>query len=115
MHTEYEGYQSLPRSGMRKAHLSHCFYVLLQNLMCEASVDIVTYNWMVGQQYPFPDFNLHHQCRDFEAILQWRKEHEVDGALYETIRPPEDIVLVRPPKELIYDIFSLGKGILRPQ
>ena len=29
-------------------------------------------------QYPFPDFNINHQCRDFAAIKQWQNEHAVN-------------------------------------
>ncbi len=65
---------------------------------------------MEGHQYPFPDFSINHQCRDFEAILQWRLEHEVNGSMYEAIRPPAGLVPMRPPEQLVYDIISKGKG-----
>jgi Mycotoxin biosynthesis protein UstYa len=100
------------RSAMQKTHLNHCIHVLLQNIICEANVDLVTYNWMEGLDSPFPDFDLTHQCRDFEAILDWHNEHMVESSVFATMAMPDDIIPLRPPPELIYDIFTPDKGYL---
>jgi hypothetical protein len=110
----YSGLPSSSRNTMQKVHINHCVHVLLQNLLCESSVDLITYNWMEGLHFPFPDFDLTHQCRSFEALLDWQHDHMVDGRLYETISKPDDVVPLRPPHQLIYDIFTLNKGIFKP-
>ncbi|KAN0122841.1 protein of unknown function (DUF3328) domain containing protein [Hyaloscypha variabilis] len=48
---------------------------LWHNIMCTANTDLVTMNWMETQSNPFPDFNISHQCRDFEPLVEWMKEN----------------------------------------
>ena len=73
-----------------QTHTTHCVYLLLQNLMCNANVDIITHHWVDVQKHPFPDFNINHQCRDFEAVLKWQEENVVDPVKYQTLRRPVD-------------------------
>ncbi|EHA19807.1 hypothetical protein ASPNIDRAFT_142954, partial [Aspergillus niger ATCC 1015] len=56
-------------------HLDHCIDILRQKLMCDADVGILTYVWVKGHKDPFPDFNVHHKCRDFRAVKQWVGQH----------------------------------------
>ena len=38
-----------------EAHVQHCVYTLLQNLMCSANTDVITfYNWVKGQEHSVP-------------------------------------------------------------
>lgn len=75
------------RKMMKDVHPQHCLHVLLQNLMCDASVDVMTYNWMETQRHPFPDMSINKKCRDYEAVLTWHEEHLVP--LTEKIHRPE--------------------------
>lgn len=75
------------RKMMKDVHPQHCLHVLLQNLMCDASVDVMTYNWMETQRHPFPDMSINKKCRDYEAVLAWHEEHLVP--LTEKIYRPE--------------------------
>ncbi|EMR83317.1 hypothetical protein BcDW1_8042 [Botrytis cinerea BcDW1] len=56
----------------------HCADVLRQKLMCDADTDIVTYNWLKGKVNPNPNFNVQHQCRNFDAILDYARDNQVD-------------------------------------
>ncbi|GFN17143.1 oxidase ustYa family protein [Aspergillus tubingensis] len=58
-------------------HLDHCIDILRQKLMCDADVGILTYVWVKGHKDPFPDFNVHHKCRDFRAVKQWVGQHQL--------------------------------------
>lgn len=75
-------------STLHKTHTSHCIYILLQNLMCSASVDLITHRWLDVQQHPFPDFNINKKCRNFEDVLEWQERHVVDDAPYHKLRRP---------------------------
>ncbi|PYH46214.1 oxidase ustYa family protein [Aspergillus saccharolyticus JOP 1030-1] len=77
-------------SDMHRTHISHCIYLLLQNLMCNANVDIYTHYWADAQLNAFPDFSVNHQCRDFDAILRWQEENSVDVDEFAAIRKPPD-------------------------
>lgn len=58
--------------------VDHCVEFLRQVLMCSSDVAIITYDWVEGHEVPYPDFNTKHQCRDFEKVLRWGKEHVVN-------------------------------------
>ncbi|KAE8446179.1 hypothetical protein EG329_012404 [Mollisiaceae sp. DMI_Dod_QoI] len=77
-------------------HLNHCVDVLAQNLMCTGNTDLYTLNWMETQGYPFPDFNINHQCRDFDALVEWRKREGVDIEKWVKMKKPEGVKQVEP-------------------
>ncbi|RAH53763.1 hypothetical protein BO85DRAFT_442082 [Aspergillus piperis CBS 112811] len=79
-----------PPSDMHRTHISHCTYLLLQNLMCNANVDIYTHYWADAQLNAFPDFNVNHKCRDFDAILRWQEENSVNVDEFAAIRKPPE-------------------------
>jgi hypothetical protein len=80
-------------SDVYASHLSHCVDALVQHLMCKASVDLITYNWVGKQVHPFPDFDITHKCWDFEELLEWQEEHRVQGIKekWEALVKPEDV------------------------
>ena len=45
--------------------------------MCAGDLAVMTYDWVEDRETPFPDFNSHHQCRNFERILEWTKANTV--------------------------------------
>lgn len=59
---------------LHRVHTDHCIYIVLQNLMCSATPDFITLNWVQGQLTPFPDFNINKKCNDFDAILAWHED-----------------------------------------
>ncbi|KAG2148153.1 uncharacterized protein EDB93DRAFT_1250211 [Suillus bovinus] len=60
-----------------RMHLDYCIEMLRQNMMCNADVTVITWDWVRGQKYPLPNFNTRHQCRNYEKILDWAVEHAV--------------------------------------
>lgn len=95
-------------------HLNHCVDVLAQNLMCTGNTDLYTLNWMDTQGYPFPDFNINHQRRDFDALVGWRKNKGVDLDKWVAMKKPEGVRQVEPSegiKELLRaEHRKAGKG-----
>jgi hypothetical protein len=58
-------------------HLIHCVDTLLQNLECNANNDMLTFETIEG--FPmWPDFNVHHSCRNFESLLNWARTNTID-------------------------------------
>ncbi|MCJ1376916.1 hypothetical protein MMC17_000006 [Xylographa soralifera] len=82
-------------------HVSHCLHILLQNLMCQASVDVVTHRWVDVQKHPIPDFSVRKVCRDFEAVLQHVEERSVE---FMSIRRPLDAWVETAP-DVFRDLF----------
>ena len=71
-------------------HLQHCVSILLENLMCNANTEILTLNWIEEADYPFPDFSVNRQCRDFDALLKWQEDHAVDPDKTLSMKKPMD-------------------------
>jgi hypothetical protein len=65
------------------AHLDHCADMLRQKLMCDADANVVTYNWIKKHLAPKPNFNVQHQCRDYERLLQITAQQKLDGSKFE--------------------------------
>ncbi|KUL81483.1 hypothetical protein ZTR_10424 [Talaromyces verruculosus] len=74
---------------MHRLHLSHCVWMLAQNIMCSASTDVYTHIWTDTLDHPFPDFNIDHQCKNYETVLEWQRENALDQEAFEALRRPE--------------------------
>ncbi|KAK0510644.1 hypothetical protein JMJ35_007076 [Cladonia borealis] len=86
------------RHPLRWVHIAHCLDIIRQSLMCSVSVDLITSNWVETQKSPYPDFNVAHQCRDFDAIMQWAQEQQADAQYLERLadirEPPPDALIL---------------------
>ena len=93
---------------MFQTHLNHCTDILLQNLMCHADVEVITHVWQEDQDWPYPDFGISKQCRDFESLLKWKEENEIIGMEKKYLayrKPPHATQLPREP-----GMAELGNG-----
>ncbi|EFQ35950.1 hypothetical protein CGRA01v4_07656 [Colletotrichum graminicola] len=74
---------------LHRVHTDHCIYIVLQNLMCGATPDLITQPWVDGQLHPFPDFNINKKCNEFDSILAWHEDTMItDSARFATMRIP---------------------------
>lgn len=78
--------------------------MLLHNLMCQSNVDIITHSWREGSKWPLADFNPPRQCRNFEALLEWNREHSVKDfeKKWLSFTRPADAVVLPSPTPRIY-------------
>ncbi|KAL5366465.1 hypothetical protein BJX96DRAFT_169954 [Aspergillus floccosus] len=60
-----------------RKHLDHCIDILRQNIMCNGDASVITHNWVEGYQFPYPNFNTKHKCRNFGRIVEWEKKNQV--------------------------------------
>jgi hypothetical protein len=79
-------------------HFEHCIDILMQNIVCTANTDLVILNWRETQSNPFPDFSTNNQCRDFNTLVQWRKDNSVDIEKWIAIKKPDGVRQVPAPK-----------------
>jgi Mycotoxin biosynthesis protein UstYa len=61
------------------AHLMHCIDSLRQSLMCHADVVPLSWQWSDTDGGVRAYSDVTHQCRDFDSVLQWGREHRFDG------------------------------------
>ena len=59
-------------------HVDHCLDSLRQVVMCGADVSLITYDWLDNYAAPYPNFDVVHQCRSFEAVDKWANQHALD-------------------------------------
>ncbi|KAJ5772372.1 hypothetical protein N7520_002901 [Penicillium odoratum] len=62
---------------LQSMHMDHCIDVLRQSTMCEADVTPIPFVRSYFGCGVFPNIIATHTCRDFDAIVQWAKEREV--------------------------------------
>ena len=91
-----------PPLAAQKTHITHCTYLLLQNLMCHADVEVYTWRWVDVQKHPLPDFHVNKQCRSFDAVLQYRDEHDWD---FDAVKMPVDATPAKAPPDFL-DLFE---------
>ncbi|KAI0162296.1 hypothetical protein GGR57DRAFT_517635 [Xylariaceae sp. FL1272] len=75
------------------AHLSHCQETLAHWLMCQPSIEFISFGWYQRREPPFPDFDITRKCVDFERILDWQNENRIEGLtkpMFDALRPPEE-------------------------
>jgi hypothetical protein len=64
-----------------RIHTTHCLDILRQVLMCTPDIGILGQVWWQPKggpsPMPFVDFNTQHRCRDYQAVREWAKEHQI--------------------------------------
>jgi hypothetical protein len=93
-------------------HIKHCTDILLQNIMCHGTTDLITMQWMETQHHPFPDFSVNHQCRDFQTLVDFRNEKSVDWDKWLEMKKPKDVQEIPAPRQY-YEYFGpqADKGV----
>ncbi|OAA44134.1 hypothetical protein NOR_03862 [Metarhizium rileyi] len=74
-------YYAKPEPGMEKvdrAHIDHCIEMLRIAIMCAGDVTPITLYIPEWQDDPTPDFSTMHTCRDFNKILDYVKQNEIE-------------------------------------
>jgi len=99
----YHNYQYYHPNGTSAAyltHLGHCQEALTKYLMCQPSLELITFNWVKHQVQPFPDFDITRKCWDFERLVEWQDEHRVQSInleVWKELRRPDGVVPLRSP------------------
>ncbi|TID26472.1 hypothetical protein E2P81_ATG00944 [Venturia nashicola] len=89
---KYASHSQLPK--ISKVHLAHCLHIVLQNLLCQPSTGVITFDWVETQENPFPDFSIQRKCVDHDSILEWQRERNVASVeRWRDIRRPEGAVV----------------------
>jgi hypothetical protein len=99
MHFQYYFGDKFPDGKPSEAHtqhVTHCLHLLLQDLICHASTDVFTMEWVDGIVNPFPDFSINRKCGDLDAITRWQTTRTVNREKYLQWRMPKDHIPVKP-------------------
>ena len=117
LHENFDRYYPDGVPEAHRTHLSHCQEALAKHLMCQSSVELITYSWVEGRDNPFPDFDMTRKCYDIEQLLDWQERHQIPGAAKEKwkdLQKPQDVTPL-PPPILMQEVRNMsGEGELRP-
>lgn len=56
-------------------HVSHCLDALREAVMCASDIGVIVWQWNEKAQKALGHGDIVHQCRDFERIWEWSKDH----------------------------------------
>jgi hypothetical protein len=109
LHSNFDYYFPNGTNKVHHTHLSHCQEALAKRLMCQPSVELITYNWVERQVHPFPDFDITRKCWNFEQLMQWQNEHRVQSMSqdkWKALRKPDDITPLPVPL-LMLEVYNV--------
>ena len=50
----------------------------MQQLQCSGNLNLLTMHWVETEEFPSPDFSIHRQYPDVQAVWDWRLENTFD-------------------------------------
>lgn len=67
--------------------------------MCNADLELYTYEWREGQPVKYPDFGVRKTCKDFDVLLEWLEEKQPPDIVdwWHNITMPENAMMLPPP------------------
>lgn len=61
----------------QREHFDHCIDLLRQVIMCHGDVSLHPYQWKDDYRWPWPSMRTEHQCRNWDSLMAWSKEHYI--------------------------------------
>ncbi|KAK8147074.1 hypothetical protein G3M48_002199 [Beauveria asiatica] len=76
----YSDYYHNPNPvAQQREHFDHCIDLLRQTLMCHGDISMHPFEWIDGYRFPWPTEQTEHQCRNWDKLVAWSKEHSVSN------------------------------------
>lgn len=47
--------------------------------MCHADLTVVTYDWIPNYRKPWPNFEVEHECLNWESLTSWERQNSFNG------------------------------------
>ncbi|KAI0895695.1 hypothetical protein F4806DRAFT_467652 [Annulohypoxylon nitens] len=70
-------------------HIDHCLENLRQYVMCNADLSINTFEWIPNFRRPWPNFQVTHECANWDSIKQWAWANSFNGYDDNLIKHPD--------------------------
>ncbi|KZS95188.1 hypothetical protein SISNIDRAFT_408923, partial [Sistotremastrum niveocremeum HHB9708] len=58
-------------------HVDHCINIIRESIVCHADITPNVWQWDEDRQVSFPHFDNIHTCRNWDAIMDWAREHQM--------------------------------------
>ncbi|KAM3497879.1 hypothetical protein MY10362_008783 [Beauveria mimosiformis] len=76
----YSDYYHNPNPvAQQREHFDHCIDLLRQTLMCHGDISMHPFEWIDGYRFPWPTERTEHQCRNWDKLVAWSKEHSISN------------------------------------
>ncbi|KAL8813118.1 MAG: hypothetical protein Q9223_007125, partial [Gallowayella weberi] len=75
-------------------HLRHCVDMLMQDQLCHADADVITFTWVDTQSHPWADMSINRKCRSWEQLMAWGQDRYVDLQKVKNYTKPADAVVM---------------------
>lgn len=63
----------------QRDHFDHCIDLLRQTVMCHGDISLHTYTWKDDYRWPWPTMETTHQCRNWDKLMEWSKNHSLES------------------------------------
>ncbi|KAK5994497.1 hypothetical protein PT974_04974 [Cladobotryum mycophilum] len=93
-------------------HLSHCQEALAKWLMCQPSLELITFNWVEEHELPFPDFDIKRKCWSFDRLKEWQDKHRIEAVnteQWQKLKLPNGVTRDPAPQLLKEELDVIGK------
>jgi hypothetical protein len=57
--------------------------------MCHGDIALTTYDWIPDYKRPWPNFQIEHECRNWDAIFEWIKAHSIESLRGPILQHPD--------------------------
>ncbi|KAL9044293.1 MAG: hypothetical protein Q9214_002557 [Letrouitia sp. 1 TL-2023] len=94
-------------------HLRHCVDMLLQDLVCHADADIITYTWVDTQDHLWADMSINRKCRNWNQVLDWGRQRYVAFDQLKKLRKPTGARIL-PFEKGYYEMFGFDDSEMYP-
>ncbi|KAL8940753.1 MAG: hypothetical protein Q9216_002633 [Gyalolechia sp. 2 TL-2023] len=75
-------------------HLRHCVDMLMQDQLCHADADVITFTWVDTQSHPWADMSINRKCRNWEQLMRWGQDRYIDIEKVKAYIKPEGVVVL---------------------
>lgn len=99
-----------PYSELHWLHVSHCVEIIRENVMCNANLDVITYQWVETQTTPYPDFDLNKKCVNADVLIEWQMQKAVIPERGRNFTAPPGAKQI-PISDEYYRIFGVEKTV----
>ncbi|KAI3322289.1 hypothetical protein HD806DRAFT_523640 [Xylariaceae sp. AK1471] len=97
-----------PYEGIHWLYVGHCAEILRENVMCNANLDVYTFQWKETQVQPYPDFDLNKKCTDLNILVDWQEKNALPTKKSINFTRPHGAQQV-PMEDEFYRMFGLTK------
>lgn len=70
-------------------HVDHCLDIILQGVMCHGDITLQTFTWKDDYRWPWPNFNMEHECKSWDSITEWASQHSVPSLVGPIVSHPK--------------------------